>query len=193
MLAHARNGLTSSALLAEVREDPSVRDDITAADILLIGAGGADLNEGDDAWAAGTCNGPDCYAPALAAYERNIAEVATVVAELRGDRPTVFRAVAPPNALTGAEDVIPSFLAPAATEVGVFQARSLGASTCAALRAHGGECIDVLTAFNGPDGTQDAYASSLLNHDDCCYPSGEGQQRMAELLVQTGLEPRALS
>ena len=55
-----------------------------------------------------------------------------------------------------------------------------------------GSAIDVLTAFNGPDGTQDAYKPGLLNHDDCCYPSSEGHQRMAEMLAETGIEPRPL-
>jgi lysophospholipase L1-like esterase len=190
--ARAREGLTSDALLAQIEQDDGLRDQITDADVVVIGAGGADLNAGDDAWAAGTCSGTACYEPGLAVYERNIADVAGAVAELRGDRPTVLRAVTPPNALTGAEDVIPSFLAPTATEVGVFQARSLRDATCAAVRAHGGECIDVLTAFNGPDGTVDAYAAGLLNHAECCYPNAEGQQLMAELLLETGTDPNVL-
>jgi len=191
--ARARNGLTSDALLMAVQEDQGLRDEIGAADLVVIGAGGADLNAGDDAWDAGTCSGTACYEPGLAAYARNIAGVAAVVAELRADRPTVLRAVTPPNPLTGAEDVIPPFLAGSATEVGSFQARSLRDSTCAAVREKGGECVDVLTAFNGPDGTKDAYAAGLLNHEDCCYPNAAGQQLIAELLLETGMEPQPLS
>jgi lysophospholipase L1-like esterase len=193
VVAHAREGQTSDELLADARGNQSLRDDISGADIVVIGAGGADLNAGDDAWDAGTCSGTACYEPALAAYGSNIAELAAVVAELRADRPTVFRAITLPNVLPGAEDVLPPFLVPDATEVGLFQTRSLRESTCSALRAHGGDCIDALTAFNGPDGTQDAYASGLLNHDHCCYPSAKGQQLLAELLVQTGIEPQTLS
>jgi hypothetical protein len=148
---------------------------------------------GDDAWNAGSCTGPACYEAALAAYERNIGDLAAAVAELRADQPTVLRAVTPPNALTGAEEVIPPFLRKTATEIGVFHARSLRESTCAALRAHGGDCIDVLTAFNGAEGTEDAYATGLMNLQECCYASGKGQQLMAELLLQTGVEPRELS
>ena len=154
--------------------------------------GGADLNAGDDAWDAGTCSGTACYEPGLAAFERNIAEIVAGVAELRADDATVLRAITPPNALTGAEDVIPPFLAADATEIGVFQARALRESTCSAVRAHGGECIDVLTAFNGQDGTDDAYAAGLMNHDFCCYPTGKGHQLIAELLLETGVEPGPL-
>jgi lysophospholipase L1-like esterase len=193
VVAHAEDGLTSDALLAALRQDDGLREDITAADLVVIGAGGADLNAGDDAWDAGTCSGTPCYEPVLAAYADNIAQIAGVVAELRAGRPTVFRAMTPPNALTGAEDVIPPFLAPSATEVGVFQSGSLRDSTCAAARQHGGECIDVPTAFNGPDGTADAYAAGLLNHEDCCYPNAAGQQKIAELLLAAGTEPQVLS
>jgi hypothetical protein len=193
VVAHAQNGQTSEVLLAALREDQSLREDVGSADFVVIGAGGADLNSGDDAWAAGSCSGTACYEPVVAGYATNIAAIAAEVAALRGDQPTVLRAMTGPNALTGAEDVIPSFLAPSATEVGVFVARSERDSTCTAVREHGGECVDVLTAFNGPDGTADAYDAGLLNHEDCCYPNAEGQQRMAELLLETGVEPQALS
>src|SRR3954471_14702484 len=92
VVAHAEDGLTSDALLARLRQDDGLRDDITAADFVVIGAGGADLNAGDDAWDAGTCSGTPCYQPVLAAYADNIAQIAGVVAELRAGRPTVFRA-----------------------------------------------------------------------------------------------------
>jgi lysophospholipase L1-like esterase len=193
VVEHTEEGLTSDGLLGELRSDDGLRDDVAAADLVVLGAGGADLNAGDDAWDAGTCTGAACYEPALATYADSIAGVAAAVAELRAGRPTVFRAITPPNALTGAEDVIPPFLVATATEVGVYQSRALRDSTCAAVREHGGECIDVLTEFNGPDGTGNAYASGLLNHDDCCYPSAAGQQRIAELLLATGTEPVGLT
>jgi hypothetical protein len=94
--------------------------------------------------------------------------------------------------VAGAEDVIPPELLGAAKKYGLLQATSLRDSTCRAMRGHGGDCIDVLTAFNGLDGKQDAYKTGLLNHDDCCYPSSEGQQLMAELLVELGTTPRVL-
>jgi lysophospholipase L1-like esterase len=189
---HAVEGLTSDELLARLQSDAILRTDVGRADIVVLGAGGADLNAGDDAWVAGSCTAEACYRDGLAAFGRNIEAVAALVARLRGEKPTLLRAVTVPNGLTGAEDVIPDFLRPVATRIGVFQATALRRSTCAAMRSHGGECIDVLTVFNGADGTRDAYRVGLMNHDECCYPSGEGQQRMAELLVATGLEPQPL-
>jgi hypothetical protein len=54
---------------------------------------------------------------------------------------------------------------------------------------NGGRCVDVLHAFNGPAGTRNAYTRGLMNHADCCYPSAKGQQRIAQLLFETGLAP----
>jgi hypothetical protein len=151
------------------------------------------MNAGDAAWSAGSCSGRSCYQPALAAYARNMRSATGVVAQLRAGRPTLLRAMTLPNVLPGAEDVIPPFLVPDATSIGVFQAQSLRTSTCDAVRAVGGQCIDVLTAFNGPRGTQNAYRSGLLNHVGCCYPSAKGHQLIAELLIKTGTEPKALT
>jgi hypothetical protein len=54
---------------------------------------------------------------------------------------------------------------------------------------HGGRCVDMLRAFNGTGATRDAHATGLLTRIDCCYPSGKGQQLMAELILKTGLAP----
>ena len=55
------------------------------------------------------------------------------------------------------------------------------------MRKHQGRCVDLLRAFNGPGGNENAYKKGLMNHEDCCYASAEGQQLIAELLLRTGL------
>jgi hypothetical protein len=55
------------------------------------------------------------------------------------------------------------------------------------MSGHRGRCIDVLTAFNGASGTENAYAKGLMNKVECCYPSAKGQQLMAKLLLETGV------
>jgi hypothetical protein len=185
----ARDDTKSAELLAELRTDSTMRAAVRRADVVVFAIGGADLNTGDDRWAAGGCTGIRCYAGDLRAVGRNLDAMLDVVETLRGSSRTALRAVTPPNALTGAEDVIPAFLRPVATEVGVFQARTLRDRVCNAVSRHGGRCIDTLGAINGRSGTGDGYASGLMNHADCCYPSGAGQQRMAVLLLATGLKP----
>jgi lysophospholipase L1-like esterase len=185
----ARNGQTSTQLLAAVRSDPATETTIRQADVVLLGIGGGDLNAGDDRWQAGKCDGRACYAGDLKAFGGNFEATVRVVRKLRGSEKTVLRAITLPNALTGAEDVIPPFLKPVATTIGVYQADTLRREICASMSRHAGSCIDVLHAFNGPDGTENAYTKGLMNHSDCCYPSGKGQQLIAQLLFNTGLKP----
>lgn len=185
----AVDGETSAELLAEVRSGPTTRKALEKAQVVLLGIGGADYNAADDNFAAGRCRAEACYAPALKSFARNFDATVAAIRELRGSDKAVLRSITQANALTGAEDVIPSFLKPVATRIGVYQARTANRSICAVMAKYEGKCIDVLRAFNGPDATADAYKKGLLNHEDCCYANAKGQQLMAELLVKTGLAP----
>jgi lysophospholipase L1-like esterase len=183
------NGLTSSGLLSSVGSNTGVRDAIAKADIVVLGIGGADVNAGDDALASGSCESTACYDATISEYALNVDAIAAEIMNIRGGKPTVLRSITQPNVLTGAEDVIPPFLRNIATEVGVYVARGFNKATCDAMTAHGGACIDILTAINGPDGEGDGYKAGLLNLDDCCYPNEQGHRLMADLLYATGLAP----
>ncbi len=185
----AVEGKTSADLLADVRSDPSTRSAVKGAQVVLFGIGGAYLNDGDYAFAAGRCRAERCYAPVLAAFARNFDATVAEVRKLRGSDETVLRATTMPNALTGAEDVIPPFLRKVSTRIGTYQARTANRAICRTMSKYDGQCIDVLLAFNGRDGAKNAYDTGLLNHEDCCYASGKGQQLMAEMLLDTGLVP----
>jgi lysophospholipase L1-like esterase len=184
-----KNGLTSSGLLAALESDHGLRDVIAGADIVVIGIGGADVNAGDDALASGSCESTACYDPVISAYSSNIDAIAAEIGAIRAGKPTVLRAITQPNVLTGAGDVIPPFLQDIATEVGEHVARGFNEATCDAMTTHGGVCIDVLAAINGPDGEADGYKAGLLNLEDCCYPNEQGHRLMADLLFSTGLAP----
>lgn len=184
----AQDGLSSDQLLASLQTEPTstaVKD----AEVVLLGIGGADLNEGDDNLQAGACRAEACYAPVLKAFAKNFEAIVTSVGELRGGQKTLLRAITQPNVFPGAEDVIPPFLKPVAAKVGIYQARTANRAIRQTMTKHGGRCIDVLRAFNGPSGMENAYRKGLLNHEDCCYPSAKGQRLMAALLIQTGLAP----
>jgi lysophospholipase L1-like esterase len=185
----AVNGKTSAQLLSEVRSDPTTRKALEKAQVVLLGIGGADYNAGDDDFAAGRCHAEACYAPGLKSFARNFDAIVAAIRKLRGANTTVLRSITQPNVLPGAEDVIPPFLKPIATRIGSYQARTANRSICDVMAKYDGRCIDVLEAFNGPHGTENAYKNGLLNHEDCCYPSAKGQQLMAELLFKTGLAP----
>jgi lysophospholipase L1-like esterase len=185
----AKDGQTSDDLLSALRADPTTRMELKDAKIVLFGIGGADLNAGDANFEAGKCRAEACYAPVLGSFARNFDAIVAAVREIRGPSKTVLRSITQPNVLTGAEDVIPPFLKPVATRIGTYQARTANRAICRIMTKYDGRCIDVLHAFNGPGGTANAYKKGLLNHVDCCYPSAQGQQLMAELLFTTGLSP----
>jgi lysophospholipase L1-like esterase len=104
----ALDGTISSSLLTAVRSDSMTRSAIAGADVVPIGIGGADLNAGDDRWQSRACHGKACYARDLKAFARNFDKSVATIAKLRRGKKTVLRAITLPNALTGAEDVIPS-------------------------------------------------------------------------------------
>lgn len=182
----AEGGKTSGVLLSEMRSDPTTRAAVRKAQIVLVGIGGADLGAGDERLEAGKCKGEACYAADLRAFGRNLDATAALVRNLRGPDQGVVRAITLPNVIPGAKDVVPPFITP---KIGAFQARTLKQYICSAMAKHRGRCVDAFRAFNGEDGTQDAYAKGWLTKDPCCYPSGKGQQVMAELVYKTGLSP----
>ena len=71
----------------------------------------------------------------------------------------------------------------------MFQNQTIKRYVCSAMAWHGGRCVDAFLAFNGPDGAQNAYSKGWLTKNPCCYPSGKGQQVMAELVFKSGLAP----
>jgi lysophospholipase L1-like esterase len=179
----AAEGETSDQLLDEVRSDDATQQELADADVVLIGIGGADLNEGDADLEAGSCTGRACYTPVLYRFGKNFQDI---VAAVRASAPpaALLRAITLANVAPGAARVIPSFLTP---DLGLYQAATERDAICDAMQKYKGKCIDVLTAFNGRSGMEDAYASGLMNKEECCYPSGKGQQLIAELLVKSGL------
>jgi lysophospholipase L1-like esterase len=182
----ARNGKTSSVLLSEMRSDPTTRGAVRKAHIVLIGIGGADLGAGDARLEAGDCKGEACYAADLRRFGRNLDGATALVRKLRNSRQAVLRAITLPNVIPGAGDVVPPFIT---QEIGVYQSKTLKQYICGAMAKHRGRCVDAFLAFNGADGMQNAYAKGWLTKAPCCYPSGKGQQVMAELVLKTGLAP----
>lgn len=182
----ARDGKTSSELLSDLRSDATTRNAVTKAQVVLIGVGGADLNAGDDRLQAGACKLDACYAPVLRAFGRNLAATAALIRTLRSSHEAVLRAITLPNVVPGAKDVVPAFITQG---IGVYQTVTLKGYICAAMAAHDGRCVDAFRAFNGANGTRDAYARGWLTKDPCCYPSGKGQQVMAQLVFDSGLAP----
>ena len=132
---HAVEGQYSAELLQEIESDEDLRQQLAGTDVVLIGTGGADLNIGDDALSAGTCEGKTCYVPVVREFARNFEEIVSEVASLQGSG-GVMRALASPNAVPGAEDIVPSFIT---HEIGLYQATALRDAICATMEDHDGQ------------------------------------------------------
>lgn len=178
----ATEGATSDQLRVSVTTDDALRRLLSSADVILIGVGGADLNAGDDALSAGQCTGRQCYAGILRTFAANIEAIATEVRHLAPS--ALLRAMSLPDGFPGAGSAFPPF---ATADVSRYQVTEERAAVCHAMQSSGGRCIDVVRAFNGAKGTADAYASGLMTKNPCCYPSSDGQQLIARLLLATGL------
>jgi lysophospholipase L1-like esterase len=182
----AVNGQTSDDLLGDVHTDRTTRQALKEAHIILIGSGGADLGAGDERLEAGRCAGTACYEAVLARFAHNLDAAATGIRKLRSGRDAVLRAITLPNVVPGARDVTPPFITDA---IGVYQTKTLKRSICAAMKRHAGRCVDALLAFNGSRASANAYSKGLVTKNPCCYPSGKGQQLIAELVFKSGLKP----
>jgi hypothetical protein len=144
---------------------------VKKAQIVLVGIGGADLGAGDARLEAGKCKGNACYEADLRTFGRNLDATAALVRKLRSSNKAILRAITLPNVVPGAKDVVPPFIT---QQIGVYQGRTLKRYICSAMTMHRGRCVDAFRAFNGPTGTQDAYAKGWLTKAPCCYPSGKG-------------------
>src|SRR5215472_2169194 len=102
----AVGGKTSDVLLAEVRSDPATRHALRAAQAVLLGIGGADLNSGDDHLEMGRCKGRACYTPLLHQFRRNFGATVATVRQLAG-RSALIRAISGPNGYPGAGTAFP--------------------------------------------------------------------------------------
>jgi len=179
----AAEGETSDQLRQAVTDESELRQTVARADVILIGIGGADLNAGDDALSAGSCQGTDCYTGVLRHFDTNISAIAH---ELRRLAPSaLLRAISLPNVFPGAGAAIPAFIT---ADISRHEVTAQRSSVCRAMLANGGRCADAVKAFNGQAANADAYRPGLLTKDPCCYPSGRGQQLIARLLIATGIQ-----
>src|SRR4051794_1805231 len=81
---HATEGQTSAGLLSSLGADTDpVVADVRAADVVVIGTGGGDLNDADAAFLSGSCAPARCYGDVLHAYDATIDKVMGRVAALR--------------------------------------------------------------------------------------------------------------
>lgn len=186
---------TAAREAVELSTHPDLVAALRAADIITVTLGHNDTpwNAIDDACDAdhgpldpdptGTWKqetGP-CLQKEVDRYRANLAAVLDQVIALRGGRPVVLRLTEQYNDIPGDPCCGADAVKASATIKDAFNA-----AACEVVAAHGGLCIDVYHAFNGPDGRGDAGALLAGDHT---HPSAAGHEKIAKLLEEAGLAP----
>ncbi len=188
------NNQVVDGLLTKVERIPEWSDAISSGDAILVGIAHNDVpwNRSDD-----TCNGPadevidwtaftdECIAAGVERFTPKYLEVFSTIAALRGDKPTILRTINRYNDWIGwtAQDLPPEATAATARVIAAWNSM-----ICGAAEASGFLCADISTRFNGPDGTQ---PSGDLLAGDYTHPSEQGNEAIAQVLVDLGFAPLA--
>jgi lysophospholipase L1-like esterase len=190
----SHEGLTAEGLANRIQTSEPMRTAVAGADIVVvtIGHNSTPWNLTDDP-CDGAAEGPgaewalytgECVIQVALAYGEHLDAILTEIEAMRGDRPTAIRVTTDYNDIIGLPEALPEWTDPSAEVIDAFHAE-----TCRVAEARGVVCVDVYHSFNGPNGRTPAGA---LLASDYTHPSSSGQQRIADLLIQAGLEPLAL-
>ncbi len=193
---YARPSQRVGELLRSLAAGSSLAGDAASADAILVGAGNSDApwNITDDA-----CDGPAtavemvpwdkytdaCIATEVERFRPTFDGVFDRLAELRGGKPTILRAINRYDDWIGFEG---GEVPPKAVEVSVAYNVAWNAMICGTAEANGFRCGDVGRAFNGADGRK---ASGDLLASDYLHPSDKGYEVIAAVLVDLGFAPLA--
>ena len=160
--------LDSARLLSRVLEDHTYRTALAGADLITLTIGN---NDESGFWG---CSSDDACSAARAQTRQNIDAILHEIASLRAGRPTAIR-------VTDYYDMAIGDQPGAAEKLAAFNAM-----ICEVAEANGAVCVDLVPAFNGPDGTADAGDLLLGDH---VHASKAGQDLIASRIDAAGYAP----
>lgn len=163
----------STGLVKALQTDKTFRDEVAAADIVVVSTGPNDGGRIFVAIEKGKCGGADdaaCVAELDRRWHRDFDAILGEIDDLRAGRPTAIRLVSAANAFTD-----PS-LGPAALRGFEAYFEVLNEAMCDNAEKHDAVCVDVRPVLNGPDFDQPVNDSSQASMD-----------AVAALLLKTGV------
>jgi lysophospholipase L1-like esterase len=187
-------GLTLLGLMAEL---DSFRDQLSQADIIVIGIAhnsiamnadkpcGATFDETTYQLSDWSLVDQGCAERSAAESRPLFDELFSKVVAWRAGRPTIIPTINKYNDWIGWQE---AHLTPAQQKRTTLQHDVWNDMLCKAAKAHDVTCVDIYHAFNGPDGST---AAGELLADDHTHPSEKGNERITQLLVAEGFAPLA--
>ena len=173
------NGGTAQELAARMETDATIRDEIGAADLIVIATGGNDLGPAFEAYSAGTCGGADgldCFRAVRDQLRTAYDTMLTEIDELRAGQRTAVRMVTTSNEFLADPALIELFGPDFGATGGVAITMMNRDAQCETAEAHGAVCVDLGLALNGPDLT----TPQDVNTQDA-------MQRVADAILAVGL------
>ena len=180
------DSLTSPRLLNRLQVDPRYRDGVADAEFITIQIGFNDF-QGPCSWTGHEA----CLAKGTSQVAANLAAILARITEIRAGASVPIRVLTYYDNYLGDPNAASVWgFDPTAENVAAFNA-DYGAALatfndvlCAAAVDAGAICVDLVPAFNGPDGT--APAIGLVSPDGV-HPTTAGHVLIAETLLAAGL------
>ena len=170
------DGLDSTTLLSRVLSDATHRTALAGADLVTLTIG-----NNDSPSPLYDCPDDAACAAARAQSGQNIAAILHEIAGLRAGLPTVIRVTGYYDMGLGDPGMPLADQPPFAKKLAAFNAM-----VCEVAQANGAICVDLVPAFNGPDGTADAASLLVFDHT---HPTQAGHQLIAAAIDATGYAP----
>lgn len=182
------DGLKAFGLLTRVRKDASHRVAIQNADLITIQIGFNDF-QGPCSWKGAA----ECLARGTKNVRDALGQILDEIDSIRAGAPVLTRVVTYYDNYVGDPHAAEAWgFASTPTNVASFEAlygaalRTFNTMLCELGAAHGASCVDLVRAFNGPDGRTSA-GDLLL--PDRTHPSALGHRLIAETIAAAGFAP----
>lgn len=173
------NGGTAQELAAMMGNDPAIRADIEAADVIVISIGGNDLEPAFASYTARNCGGSDrldCFRTVASTLRTAYDGMLTAIDGLRAGRPTAVRMVTTSNEFLSDQGLIETLGADFGKTSGVTITEMIRDAQCDAAVKRKAVCVDLGAALNGP---------GLLTPND--VNTQATMQQVADAIAASGL------
>lgn len=186
------DGVGTALLLERVRTDQTYRDALATADLITITIGFNDWKGPCD-----LANEPECLNDGLnsglQAVESNLPRILEEVTTVRAGEPTAIRVTNYYNMFLGNTNAPNAWgIEPTPNKIAAFDkmlAKALdefNAMICRVAEAGGATCVDLVSPFNGPSGSE---AAGQLLGPDHLHPSEPGHILIADAIASAGYTP----